>query len=190
MPCCPTPTRCACFRPICSSSRWSRTASASTAKAGSSNMPRRPSCGGSRAASASIRSTSCCTRERRWCQSILSTSRPADRPLRAQGVHAGRDLEPQQLRPVGRRARQGAGQENSHAGKMRRQTMDQETFNLSIRKFLKMVGVNSQREIEQAVQKALETGKLKGSESLSAKMTLELPSLGVKVPFDGEIRLK
>ena len=33
--------------------------------------------------------------------------------------------------------------------------MDQETFNLSIRKFLKMVGVNSQREIEQAVQKAL-----------------------------------
>ncbi len=68
--------------------------------------------------------------------------------------------------------------------------MDQETFNLSIRKFLKMVGVNSQREIEQAVQKAVETGKLKGSESLSAKMTLELPSLGVKVPFDGEIRLK
>jgi hypothetical protein len=68
--------------------------------------------------------------------------------------------------------------------------MDQETFNLSIRKFLKMVGVNSQREIEQAVQRALETGKLKGSESFSAKMTLELPSLGVKVPFDGEIRLK
>ena len=68
--------------------------------------------------------------------------------------------------------------------------MDQETFNLSIRKFLKMVGVNSQREIEQAVQKALETAKLKGSETLAAKMTLELPSLGVKVPFDGEIRLK
>jgi hypothetical protein len=68
--------------------------------------------------------------------------------------------------------------------------MDQETFNLSIRKFLKMVGVNSQREIEQAVQKAVETGKLKGGESLSAKITLELPSLGVKVPFDGEIRLK
>ena len=68
--------------------------------------------------------------------------------------------------------------------------MDQETFNLSIRKFLKMVGVNSQREIEQAVQKALETAKLKGDETLSAKMTLEIPSLGVKVPFDGEIRLE
>ncbi len=68
--------------------------------------------------------------------------------------------------------------------------MDQETFNLSIRKFLKMVGVNSQREIEQAIQKAMESGNLKGAEAVPAKMTLEIPSLGVKVPFDGEIRLK
>jgi hypothetical protein len=68
--------------------------------------------------------------------------------------------------------------------------MDQETFNLSIRKFLKMVGVNSQREIEQAVQKAMMDGKLQGSETLAAKVTLEIPSLGVRVPFDGEIRLK
>ncbi|MGQ0654961.1 MAG: DUF6494 family protein [Betaproteobacteria bacterium] len=68
--------------------------------------------------------------------------------------------------------------------------MDQETFNLSIRKFLKMVGVNSQREIEQAVQKAVMDGKLQGSETFPARMTLEIPSLGVKVPFDGEIKLK
>ncbi|MDH4190743.1 MAG: DUF6494 family protein [Betaproteobacteria bacterium] len=68
--------------------------------------------------------------------------------------------------------------------------MDQETFNLSIRKFLKMVGVNSQREIEQAVQKALDGGILKGNESLAAKVILEIPSLGVKVPFDGEIKLQ
>jgi hypothetical protein len=67
--------------------------------------------------------------------------------------------------------------------------MDQETFNLSIRKFLKMVGVNSQREIEQAVQSSLHSGKLKGSETFPVKVTLEIPSLGVKVPFDGEIRL-
>ena len=66
--------------------------------------------------------------------------------------------------------------------------MDQETFNLSIRKFLKMVGVNSQREIEQAVQKS--QGKLGGTDAVPVKMTLEIPSLGVKVPFDGEIRLK
>jgi hypothetical protein len=68
--------------------------------------------------------------------------------------------------------------------------MDQETFNLSIRKFLKMVGVNSQREIEQAVQRALQASRLKGEETLAAKVTLELPALGVKVPFEGEIKLK
>jgi hypothetical protein len=68
--------------------------------------------------------------------------------------------------------------------------MDQEAFNLGIRKFLKMVGVNSQREIEQAVQAALAAGKLKGSEKLAARVTLELPALGVRVPFDGEIGLE
>ena len=64
--------------------------------------------------------------------------------------------------------------------------MDQETFNLSIRKFLKMVGVNSQREIEQAVQAS--ASKL--GEGFAVKMTLEIPSLGLRVPFDGEIKLK
>jgi len=68
--------------------------------------------------------------------------------------------------------------------------MDQETFNLSIRKFLKMVGVNSQREIEQAVQKAVEGKRLRGDETFPVKVTLEIPALGVKVPFDGEIKLK
>ena len=68
--------------------------------------------------------------------------------------------------------------------------MDQETFNLSIRKFLKMVGVNSQREIEQAVQQALAAKKLSGSESLPAHVTLEIPQLGLEVPFDGEIKLE
>ena len=68
--------------------------------------------------------------------------------------------------------------------------MDQETFNLSIRKFLKMVGVGSQREIEQAVQKALESGRLKGDETLAARVTLEIAPLGQKVSFDGEIKLK
>jgi hypothetical protein len=68
--------------------------------------------------------------------------------------------------------------------------MDQEAFNMSIRKFLKMVGVNSQREIEQAVQKALAAAKLRGEETLAARVTLEIPTLGVKVPFEGEIKLK
>ena len=68
--------------------------------------------------------------------------------------------------------------------------MDQETFNLSIRKFLKMVGVNSQREIEQAVAKALGGGRLQGDEALATRVTLEIPALGVRVPFEGEIKLK
>jgi hypothetical protein len=68
--------------------------------------------------------------------------------------------------------------------------MDQETFNLSIRKFLKMVGVNSQREIEQAVQAAMQKGSLKDDEAFPAKVTLEIPSLGVTVPFEGEIKLQ
>ena len=68
--------------------------------------------------------------------------------------------------------------------------MDQETFNLSIRKFLKMVGVNSQREIEQAVQKAMMGGKLQGDETFPVVATLEIPALGIKVPFQGEIKLK
>jgi hypothetical protein len=68
--------------------------------------------------------------------------------------------------------------------------MDQETFNLSIRKFLKMVGVNSQREIEQAVQKAMMDGKLQGTETLAARAVLEIPKLGIRVPFEGEIKLK
>jgi hypothetical protein len=68
--------------------------------------------------------------------------------------------------------------------------MDQESFNLSIRKFLKMVGVNSQREIEQAVQAAMQKGGLRGNEALAARVTLEIPVLGVKVPFEGEIKLQ
>ena len=68
--------------------------------------------------------------------------------------------------------------------------MDQETFNLSIRKFLKIVGVGSQREIEQAVQQAIASQRIKGEETLAVKVTLEIPALGLKVPFDGEIKLK
>jgi len=67
--------------------------------------------------------------------------------------------------------------------------VNDEAFNLSIRKFLKVVGVNSQREIEQAVAQALNSGSLRGDETLSAKMTLEIGALSLKVGFDGEIQL-
>jgi hypothetical protein len=68
--------------------------------------------------------------------------------------------------------------------------MDEEVFNLSLRKFLKMVGVSSQREIEQAVQRALEGGQAQGSESFPATMTLEIPGLQLRTHFHGDIRLE
>jgi Family of unknown function (DUF6494) len=68
--------------------------------------------------------------------------------------------------------------------------MDEEALNLSIRKFLKMVGVSSQREIEQAVAKAVATRTISGTESFPAKMTLEVAGLKLNVKFDGEIRLQ
>ena len=68
--------------------------------------------------------------------------------------------------------------------------MNQETFNLSIRKFLKMVGINSQREIEQAVAAALEQKIISGTESFPAVMTLEIDGLKLRVRFNGEIQLE
>jgi hypothetical protein len=68
--------------------------------------------------------------------------------------------------------------------------MDQETFNLSIRKFLKLVGVSSQREIEQAVAKAIAARAVAGADVLPATMTLRIPALQLDVTFDGEIRLQ
>ena len=68
--------------------------------------------------------------------------------------------------------------------------MNEEALNLSIRKFLKMVGINSQREIEHAVTKAIEARVVSGSESFPAKMTLEIPGLGMKIEFSGAIMLQ
>ena len=65
--------------------------------------------------------------------------------------------------------------------------MNEEALNLSIRKFLKTVGVNSQREIEHAVAKAAAAGAITGTESFPAKMTLEIAALEVKVEFSGDI---
>ena len=68
--------------------------------------------------------------------------------------------------------------------------MNEETFNLSIRKFLKAVGINSQREIEQAVAKAVAAKIITGTESFPAKMTLEIAGLKVRVEFSGDIVLQ
>ena len=67
--------------------------------------------------------------------------------------------------------------------------MNDEALNMSIRKFLKTVGVNSQLAIEKAVHKAIADGKLKGSELLPAQMTLRVAELDLDVRFDGELKL-
>jgi len=68
--------------------------------------------------------------------------------------------------------------------------MDDEVFNISLRKFLKMVGVSSQRDIEQAVARALQDKQIAGTESFPATMTLEIAGLQLRTRFDGEIRLQ
>jgi hypothetical protein len=68
--------------------------------------------------------------------------------------------------------------------------MNEETFNLSIRKFLKMVGVKSQHEIEQAVAKAIADKRIAGTESFPVRVTLEIAGLKLNEKFDGEIKLQ
>jgi hypothetical protein len=67
--------------------------------------------------------------------------------------------------------------------------MDEDHFNMEVRKFLKIVGVTSQREIEAAVRKALDAGKVKGGAKLKAKIVLTIPSVGLSHEVDGEIEL-
>jgi hypothetical protein len=68
--------------------------------------------------------------------------------------------------------------------------VNDESFNISLRKFLKMVGVSAQREIEEAVRKGIADGTIKGIESMPASMTLEIPALKCSVRFDGKIELE
>lgn len=67
--------------------------------------------------------------------------------------------------------------------------MDQDAFNMSMRKFLKRVGVTSQREIENAVQQALDNKQLSENDSIKVKMTLTIESVNVKHIIEDEIKL-
>ena len=67
--------------------------------------------------------------------------------------------------------------------------MNEDVFNASLRKFLKQVGVTSQREIEKAVREALDAGKLKGHEKLPAKMVLTIGGLTLSHEVNDEIEL-
>ena len=68
--------------------------------------------------------------------------------------------------------------------------MDEEALNRTVRKFLKNVGVTSQREIEKAVREAVAEGRLKGDETLAAQATITLSGVSLNVAVKGDIELK
>jgi hypothetical protein len=68
--------------------------------------------------------------------------------------------------------------------------MKEDVLNQQLRKFLKEVGVTSQRAIEHAVHEALASGRLTGRERLAATVTLELPQLGTRHVVEGTIALE
>ena len=68
--------------------------------------------------------------------------------------------------------------------------MNDDLFNMEVRKFLKQLGVGAQREIEAAVRGALETGRIKGHERLIATARIDLPGVGLVHELKGEIRLE
>jgi hypothetical protein len=68
--------------------------------------------------------------------------------------------------------------------------MNEETFNMSMRKFLKMVGVSTQNEIEKAVEKAIADGSISGKESFPAKATIEIAGIRLKLDLEGQIHLE
>jgi hypothetical protein len=68
--------------------------------------------------------------------------------------------------------------------------MNEDVVNMGIRKFLKKVGVTSQREIEKALQEAAEAGRLDGSGPVKVSMTLEIAGLGLVHTVNDEIPLE
>jgi len=68
--------------------------------------------------------------------------------------------------------------------------MNEDVFNVSVRRFLKKVGITSQREIEQAVRTSVAAGRLKGNEALPAKMILTVAGVGLAIEIEGDVELE
>jgi hypothetical protein len=68
--------------------------------------------------------------------------------------------------------------------------MDEELFNLELRKFLKRFGITAQREIETAVRAAVVRGAISGRETLPVRATLAIPGVLPDLRIDGEIALE
>jgi hypothetical protein len=68
--------------------------------------------------------------------------------------------------------------------------MNEDVLNTSLRKFLKTVGVTSQREIEKAIRDAVAAGHIKGNEALKARMVLTIGEVGLDHTIDSTIELE
>jgi Family of unknown function (DUF6494) len=77
----------------------------------------------------------------------------------------------------------------SSANRAKGGTVDEEVFNMSVRKFLKKLGVTAQREIELAVREQLDVGELQGEETLDATATVTVAGLSRDVVVTGQISL-
>lgn len=67
--------------------------------------------------------------------------------------------------------------------------MDEERFNISLRRLLKQFGVTAQRDVEKAVQTALASGALTGREALQARINLTVEGLPIDTVVEGRIEL-
>ena len=67
--------------------------------------------------------------------------------------------------------------------------MDEEVFQIQLRKFLKKVGIQSQREIEQAVRSAITAGTLDSTAVLTSRVVLQVPAVGIDVTIEDVIKL-
>jgi hypothetical protein len=67
--------------------------------------------------------------------------------------------------------------------------MDEDAFNISVRKFLKKLGVTAQREIELGVRDQIEQGRLEGAETLDAQATVHVDGLDEDIVISGRINL-
>ena len=67
--------------------------------------------------------------------------------------------------------------------------MDEEVFNIQLRKFLKKVGIQSPREIDQAVRSAISAGTLDATEPLTSRVVLQVPAVGIDVTIEDVIKL-
>jgi len=73
-------------------------------------------------------------------------------------------------------------------GSIQETAMNEEALNISMRKFLKEVGVTSQREIEKAIRDAADSGRLK-SGTIKAKMVLTIDSIGLTHTVESDLNL-